>query len=114
MAVLTIQNVSADGLDASYASAGVSGDKVRPTDRTFIHVKSTNAGSSVTVTVDDTLSTEPTGATSFNPDLSVVIEPLGNRFIGPLPSSRFRNVSDGYADITYSTTASVTVAALRV
>lgn len=111
MAILPVQTISADGLDASYVAAGVSGDRFRPSDRTFFHVKN-GGGGSVTVTVDDNLTRTPAGATSFDPDLEVVIEPGGERFIGPIVATRFR-ATDGYADVTYDSVTSVTVAALR-
>lgn len=112
MATLSIQSVSATGLNPTYVSAAGGGDKVKPGSATFIHVKN-GGGASVTVTVDDALSTAPSGAYQFDPDLKVVVEPGGQRFIGPLPENRFRG-TDGYAAITYSGVSSVTVAALRV
>ena len=113
MATLTTQSVVATGLTPTYSSAAGGGDKVRPGDRVFIHVKN-GGGGSVTVTVDDVLSVAPAGAAAFDPDLEVVIEPSGERMIGPIVENRFRDTSDGLASITYSGVTSVTIAALRV
>lgn len=113
MAILSTQTISEHGLTPTYSSAGVSGDKVLPSRRTFLHVKNGGASASVTVTVDDTLSVEPAGSTCFDPDLSVVVEPGGERMIGPIIQTRFINTA-GYADISYSQNASVTVAAIEV
>jgi hypothetical protein len=113
MATLSTQSVTVTGLTPSYSSADAGGDKVRPGERVFIHVKN-GGGGSVTVTVDDVLSTAPAGAASFDPDLEVVIEPSGERMIGPIVEDRFRNSSDSLASITYSGVSSVTIAALRV
>lgn len=113
MATLTTQSVTTSGLNPTYANAASGGDKVTPGERVFIHVKN-GSGASMTVTVDDTISVSPSGATSFDPDLSVVIEPSGERMIGPLTETRFRNTSDLKADISYSDESSVTIAAIRV
>lgn len=112
MANISVQTVVAAGLSPTYSSAAGGGDKVKPGDRTFIHVRA-GGGSSVTVTVDDVGTREPAGAYQFDPNLHVVIEPSGSRMIGPLTESRFRG-SDGKAAITYSSVTSVTIAALRV
>lgn len=111
MATLSVQSVSKTGLSPTYTSAAGGGDKVKPGDHTWIHVRN-GGGSSVTVTVDDTKTAAPDGYTAFDPDLEVVIEPGGNRHIGPLPETRFRG-DDGLVHITYSGVSSVTIAALR-
>lgn len=112
MATLTTQSIVNTGLAPTYQAAAGGGDKVRPGTRVFLHVKN-DGGGSVTVTVDDVLSQEPSGAAAFDPNLEVVIEPAGERMIGPIVETRFRG-SDGLAAITYSGVSSVTVAALRV
>ena len=113
MAILVTQTISETGLKPVYTAAGGSGDKVTPTRRTFIHVLNQGASGSVTVTVDDTQSIEPPGSTAWNPDLAVTVEAGGSRMIGPIIETRFINTA-GYADVTYSTSASVTVAAIEV
>lgn len=113
MAILSTQHIVETGLNPTYSEAGISGDKVVPTRRTFIHVKNQKANASVTVTVVDTLTPEPSGATCFDPNVSIVIEPNGQRMIGPISDNRFISLS-GYADINYSNSASVFVAAISI
>jgi hypothetical protein len=113
MSILNTQKISEIGLNPVYTSAGVSGDKIEPSRRTFVHVKNNSVSSSTTVTVVDTLSIEPAGSTCFDPDLSVVIEPGGNRMIGPIVETRYKNAS-GYTDVSYTNAASVVVAVIEV
>lgn len=112
MAIIAIQSVTPVGLDPTLTAVAGGGDKVKPGERVFIYVKN-DAGASVTVTVDDTITAEPAGATAFDPDLEVVIAPSTFKLIGPISDKRFRG-TDGYADITYSSPTSVTIAALRL
>lgn len=112
MAILTTKNINESGVTPTYAAVGATGDKVKPGDRTFIHVKNASGGS-VTVTVDDTQTKAPSGAYQFNPDLVVTIANGSEKMIGPLPASRFYG-ADGYANVTYSASVSVTIAALRI
>ena len=113
MAILNIQHINENGLDPTYVEAGLTGDKVIPSRRTFLHIKNQKNSSSVTVTVVDTLTPEPSGSTCFDPNLSIIIEPNGERLIGPISPNRFINLA-GYADIGYSNAASVIVAAITV
>ncbi len=112
MATLTTQTISETGLDVTYSAASSGGDKLTPGRRVFLHVQNGGSGS-VVVTVDDTLSPEPTGSASFNPDLEVTIEPSGDRYIGPIVDTRFQN-AEGLADISYDQVNDVTVAAMSV
>jgi hypothetical protein len=109
MATLSPQAVTIGGVNATYAAAGASGDKVAPGDRVFLHVKN-GAGSTVTVTI----AANPTasGLTVTSPTVSVPAS--GDRFIGPLAKADFAAASDGLVAITYSSNTSVTVAALRI
>jgi hypothetical protein len=112
MAVLTTQKIVPAGKVVTYASAAPGGDKIKPGERTFIHVKN-GGGGSVTVTVNDTKTARPEGAVAFDPDLAVEIAPGSEKFIGPIRSDRFAG-GDGNASIAYSGTTSVTVAAIGV
>lgn len=112
MAALTLHNVSPSGAQVTYAAASGGGDTVRAGARTFISVRNAGGGS-VTVTVNDTKSQAPAGASEFDPDLSVVVAPSTEKVIGPLPAERFANAS-GLVEVTYSGVSSVTVAALKV
>jgi hypothetical protein len=113
MATLVTQQISGSGLSPLYLPASTSGDKIIPDARTFLHVACAGASASVTVTVTDTMTAEPAGAASFDPNLQIVIEPGGGRFIGPINAERFMNQL-GYADVSYDETYGVEVAAFRV
>ena len=113
MAVLSTQTISEIGLNPVFVNADPLGDKVLPSRRTFIHVKNNKVSGSITVSVEDIMSVEPSGATSFNPDLSVEIEPTGERLIGPLLEGRFVTY-DGYSHISYTDTTDVVVSVFEV
>lgn len=109
MATLNAQAINIGGLNATYASAGASGDKVAPGDRVFLHVKN-GAASPITVTL--AANPTPSGLTVTNPTVSVPAS--GDRFIGPLNKTDYAAAADGLVAITYSSNTSVTVAALRI
>ncbi|WP_432136833.1 hypothetical protein [Streptomyces sp. bgisy154] len=110
MATLSVQAITADGLDPTYAAASAGGDKVRPGKTTFLHVINGDA-SPITVT----LATPGNYYGSLaNPDLTVTVAASGEQMI-PVPVTPFADSSDsGLASISYSAVASVTVAALRI
>ncbi len=112
MATLSVQAITAAGASVAYGAATSGGDKVLPSDRTFLHVFN-QSGASVRVTIDDTLTPAPVGAVCFNPDASVVVPAASAYFIGPISASRFKG-TDGYASISYSATTSILIAALRI
>lgn len=112
MATLTTQNISLSAIIPTYANASGGGDKVRPGPRTFLHVKNAS-GASITVTVDDTKTPTPEGATGFDPDLKCVIAGGSEKMVGPIVEGRFRG-TDGLAAVTYSSATSVTIAVLKV
>jgi hypothetical protein len=108
MAVLPTQSVARTGLVASYAAVSAGGDKVSPGDHVALHVKNGNAAAcTVTIVTPGTL--DGLGIA----DLAVTVAAGAEEFIGPLPASLFRG-SDGYADVTWSVSASVTAAVLTV
>lgn len=109
MPQLTPQAVSLAGLTPAYGAA-VASTTVPCDERTFLHVKNT-AGSSMTVTL------AATGAVRGQKAADVVITvpaTTGDKMIGPLSADLFAGAVDGTCAVTYSTTASVTVAALRI
>lgn len=102
MATITKQQIIPAGLAVTYATSQAGPDKLAPGPTTFLHVKNVT-GSPITVTIDDPLSVSPSGAQSFNPDLSVTVPATtGDRMIGPLPAERFASTADGMVNITYS------------
>jgi hypothetical protein len=117
MATLTRQQVSEDGRDLTFASAGVSGDVVTNSDgKTFLLIKNAN-GSSVTVTVTEQISgttvEDPIYGTVSKANATVTIVTTGTGIIGPFKKQAFNN-ADNNIEITYSATASVSIAALYI
>lgn len=111
MALLTKQDVVRAGLAPTYAAVGAAGDEFVPTDNTFLHVKNGNAAATnVTVVTPKTVGGQAIA------DLVVSVPAAGERFIGPFPPSQYANpaAGDGKADVTYSVTATVTVACLEL
>lgn len=109
MSTLTAQVISLTGLSPNY-SAAAAGTKIACGERTFLHVKNA-AGSSMTVTITAT----GTVRGQLAADLVVTVPATtGDKMIGPIPAELFAGASDGLAAITYSSTTSVTVAALRI
>jgi hypothetical protein len=109
MPLLTPQVVSLAGTTPTYGAA-VASTTVACDERTFLHVKNT-AGSSMTVTLT------ATGAIRGQKAADVVITvpaTTGDKMIGPLPAELFAGAVDGTCAVTYSSTTSVTVAALRI
>lgn len=109
MATLAAQAIKIAGLAPTYSAAAAS-TKLVCGERTFLHVKNT-AGSSMTVTI--TATGQVRGQLAA--DLVVTVPATtGDMMIGPIPSELFAGASDGLAAVAYSSTTSVTVAALRI
>jgi hypothetical protein len=113
MATYTVQTVTEAGVVPTYTSVAAS-DTFTPAaadyDKTHIlHVK--NAGGSPdSVVIDDTLSlSNAAGATSYNPDVTVVVSNATERFIRLTPIRRYLQ-SNGTVVVTNSFTTSVTAA----
>ncbi len=114
MATLARQQIIQTGITPTFAAATGGGDKVQPGSTTFIEVKN-GSGAPITVTVDDTLSVGPGGASAFTPDLVVSIPATtGDKMIGPLNPERFAAVADGLCPITYSGVTSLTIGAFFI
>src|SRR5690606_769244 len=105
--------IGLDELDPEYTAADAQGNTVVPGDRVFIHAKNTNGAASVTLSIDDPNSIGPQGATAFDPDVTIVIEPSGERFVGPILSSRFAG-SDGLALLTADSASDLELAAFSL
>jgi hypothetical protein len=112
MATLSVQDLTAAGLNATYNSAGA-GDQFTNDGATFLHVKN-GSGSSVTVTLtaQKTSIDDSTYGVLTISDATVSVPGSGDRFFGPFPPAVF-NDANGKAQISYSATSSVTVAVLR-
>lgn len=109
MATLSVQAVGLAGLAPTYAAATSGGDKVTPTERTFLHVKN-GAGAPITVTL--TAAATVRGQSVSN--VTVSVPASGERMIGPIAPDLFQNPTDGLAAIGYSSATTVTVAAVRI
>lgn len=107
MALLASQPISRSGLTPAYAAASAGGDKFVPGEHTVLHVKN-GSGASITATVV----TPGQIAGLAIADVTKTIAAGAEAFIGPLPAELFRDSDDGYGDVTYSASASVTVAVL--
>ena len=108
MATLPTQVISLSGLEPAYVAAAGGGDKVRPGDRVFLHVKNGDSGShTVTIVTPGTVKGQAIA------DLAVAV-PAGEERMIPVPADLFRNPVDGLASITYDAVTSVTIAALQV
>jgi hypothetical protein len=108
MAVISVQTVSLTGLSASYTAAATAGDEFANDGRTFIYVM--NADSAATTV---TVASVTNCSYGFDHD-AVVSVPAGSEIhIGPFNRSRF-NAADGNVDVTYSSVASLTLAAISV
>jgi hypothetical protein len=109
MALLTVQQISATGLQPTYAAANAGGDTVKADDRTFLHFKNTNAATrDVTITgvgLCSQGSTHSRGPITIPATTGDVMIPLADRFNDP---------TTGVASITYTAATNVTVAAVRV
>jgi len=109
MATLTTQTITRAGLGPTYATAAGGGDKCKPGDRVFLHVKNGHS-SAQTVTVV----TPGTFDGQAIEDLAVSVPNAGERMIGPITPSLFRNSADGLASITYSGVTSLTIAVIQI
>lgn len=108
MAVLTVQNtVGTTGVAATFAAAASAGDKFANDGKTQFVVKS---GTSVARTV--TISSKKTCNQGSTHDLSVSVVAGAQEVIGPFDRSRFNNGA-GQVEVTYSSPAGLTVAALK-
>jgi predicted NAD/FAD-dependent oxidoreductase len=109
MATLTTQVISLGGLAPTYGAAAAS-TKIQCDERTFLHVKNA-AGSSMTVTLSSTAKVRSQAAADV---VITVPATTGDMMIGPITKDLFAGLSDGLAAVAYSSTTSVTVAAVRI
>lgn len=110
MATLSFQKSSIAGAAVAMAAASAGGDKVAPNPRGALLVTN-DSGASITVTV------AVPGNTQFGqaqPDVPVAVPAGESRLIGPLTNELADFTVDGLVAVTYSATASVTVAAIAI
>lgn len=111
MALGAVQEPGPAGAAPSYATPGLT-DSFKNNGRCLLHVKNAS-GSPITVTIDDPRSSQPVGATAFNPDVVVTVPATtGDRIIGPFPVGRF-NDDNGAINLVFSAVTSVTAAVFQ-
>ena len=114
MAELTLQQITEDGITATYSTADAGGDTADNTGNTFLHIKNAAAGSmTVTITAQTTSVENQIYGTLTKSNASVVVGASGEAFIGPFKQAAFNDGNSEIA-ITYSTVESVTIAALYI
>lgn len=109
MSLLTVQNVSLDGLEPSFAAAAEDGDTFVNNGRTFLHVKNADTVAERTVTIDSLVDCNQ----GHNHDIVVEVPAEEERIIGPFSPSRF-NSNTGVVSVTYDNHSDVTVAAISL
>jgi len=107
MATRPTETIDNDGLLATYFAASAGGDKVTPGAGVGIHVKNANASpTNVTIvtpgTVDGLAVADRVVAVTNGTDQFIAVPEL------------YRDPADGLAAITWSVTASVTFAVIRI
>jgi hypothetical protein len=107
MATLTTQNVTRAGVGPSTPAPSAGGDSFVPDKDTFLLVQ--NNGSTITLTVVTPYSVLDNVALA---DVSISV-PVGSNLIGPFRAELFADPTDGLADITYSSVASMGIAVLK-
>lgn len=108
MATLTVQVMDSNGLTASYASSGATGDKIaNPTEDIFLHFKNTASGVRVA-----TITTPGTVHGVAVAEEAVTVPATGEQFAGPFNKDIFN--SGGNLVWTYSSVVNLSVAAIRV
>lgn len=110
MATLTVINPDLNG-EAVVPVAAAGGGDVFAADsgsaEYLVHLRNAHTAP-WTVTFDDPTSVTPVDATTFNPDIGVVVTNATERIIR-VPSSRFRNATTGMISMTYTGVTALTL-----
>jgi hypothetical protein len=109
VADLTVQSISQTGIAPTFSAATATDYFINPDGRAYLHVKN-GSGAAVTVTID---SVEKCNQ-GFDHDIAVSVPAAGERIIGPFDPQRFVDRATGKIKVTYSATASVTIAVFRI
>jgi hypothetical protein len=109
VAAYTVYPTALSGDSKAYVTPA-SGDTFANDGRTILHVKNANAGT-CTVTVN---SIKPCDQGTDHDVVVVVAATTGDEMIGPFDPGRFNDSSGNVTVTTYSVTASVSVAAIRI
>lgn len=68
-----------------------------------------NTGAAVTVTIDDPISANPGNATTFNPDVPILVAATTGVRVVTIEADRFRDPATGLVTLSYSITPTMTV-----
>lgn len=109
MTVRAVQQINRAGVTPTYNAAAAS-DQITGGGTVFVHVKSAN-GSPVTLTIPTPGKVEGLDVADFTATIPAT---TGDKMIGPLPEDLFKQADDGKVDLNWSSTTSVTWAALRI
>lgn len=107
MAFLAPQQITVGGLTPVFTAAGAGGDTCSPDDRVFLRVKN---GSAAAITVTVLVPGSTYGM--LNPDPTVNVPATIGDVMIDLPSGLV-DLTTGLVGVTYSATATVTVALVR-
>lgn len=107
MALIQTQTISQAGLSPALQAASVGGDQWQPSTTTFLQFKN-GSGAQITVTV-------ATVATIYGQPISNIAIPVsagGEVFAGPFDPGEVAQAGTGLANLSYSATTGLTVAAI--
>ena len=108
MAQVSLQDFATVGIAPTFTAAGAAGDTFANNGRTYLFVKN-SSGASINVTIN---SVTPCSQ-GFDHDKVVAVGAGATVQVGPFPTNQYNDTS-GNVGVTYSASASVTVAAVRV
>lgn len=110
MALLAAQEILLAGTTPSYTAVNAS-DTFAPGPDIFLHVKNTNAA-----TRDVGIATTKTGVggLAIADAGGTIPATTGDKMYGPFPANHFADASTGLATVTYTATAGVTAALLKL
>lgn len=109
-ALTTLQMVAPATAGPTFVAASGGGDTLKAGDRTYLIVRN-GSGAPITVTVARFPNPDAEGMAETGLTVSVPAT-TGERWIGPLYGSRYRNPSTDNVEVTYSGVTSLTVAAV--
>lgn len=106
----TVQRATETGVAPTVINADATGDNITPVGTsTPIFIEVTNgAGAPITMTIADTTSVSPFGASAFTPSVAVTVTNGTTQLIKLSEINRFTNASDGLIHVTWSSATSVT------
>jgi hypothetical protein len=104
---LQTQKITQAGLSPAYQAASSGGDSYTPSSTTFLAFKN-GSGAQITVTIDTTASLygQPIG------NVAVAVAAGAEVFAGPFDPGMVQQPNSSLANMTYSSTSNLTVAAI--